>query len=54
MHPLNHSKLPNAAVISFFQNITWPTGDSIHSKTLKVGKIHRYIDICKLPKPSNF
>ena len=28
-----------------FRNITWPTGVSIHGKTLKGGKVHGHNDI---------
>ena len=41
----NGSELSNAAAISPFRNITWPTSVSIHDKTLKGGKIHRYNDM---------
>ena len=30
--------------------MTWPTSVSIHSKTLKGGKIHRYNDIREIAK----
>ena len=39
------SELSNAGAISPFRNITWPTSVSIHDKTLKGGKIHRYNDM---------
>ena len=41
----NGSELSNAAAISPFRNITWPTNVCIHDKTLKGGKIHRYNDM---------
>ena len=41
----NGSELSNAAAISTFRNITWPTSVSIDDKTLKGGKIHRYNDM---------
>ena len=41
----NSSELSNAAAISPFRNITWPTSVSIPDKTLKGGKIHRYNDM---------
>ena len=41
----NGSELSNAAAISAFRSITWPTSVSIHNKTLKGGKIHRYNDM---------
>ena len=43
----NGSELSNAVAISPFRNITWPTSVSIHDKTLKGGKIHRYNKILK-------
>ena len=57
---LNRSELPNAAAISPFRYITWPTSVSIHDKTLNGGKIHCYNDIylheiakTLIPSPSN-
>ena len=47
MKPL---KTPNAEVVSLFRYIMWPTGVSIHNKTLKVDKIHHYNDIKKIAK----
>ena len=44
----NCSELSNAAAMSPFRHITWPTSVSIHDKTLKGGKIHRYNDICEI------
>ena len=41
----NGSELSNAAAMSPFRHITWPTSVSIHDKTLKGGKIHRYNDM---------
>ena len=38
----NSSEIPNAAPISPFRNITWPTSVSRHANTLKGAKIHRY------------
>ena len=38
----NGSELSNAALLSLFRHTACSTGVSIHSKTLKVGKIHRY------------
>ena len=46
----NGSELSNVAAISPFRNITWPTSVSIHDKTLKGGKIHRYNDMCDFAK----
>ena len=40
----NNPELLNVAAISPFRHITWPTSVSIHDKTLKGGKIHRYND----------
>ena len=42
LNKCNDSELSIAVAISPFRNITWPTCVSIHDKTLKGGKIHRY------------
>ena len=46
----NGSELSNAAPISLFRRITWPTSVSIHNNTLKGGQIHRYNDIREIAK----
>ena len=43
----NCSKLPNAAVISFFRHITWSWSSSVPDNSLKVGKIICYSDTRK-------
>ena len=50
LNKCNGSELSNAAAISTFRNITWPTSVSIHDKTLKGGKIHRYNDMHDIAK----
>ena len=51
-HPFkcNGSEILNVALISPFRHITWPTSVSIHDKTLKGGKIHRYNGIREIAK----
>ena len=50
LNKCNSSELSNAAAISPFRNITWPTSFSRHDNTLKCGKIHCYNDICEIAK----
>ena len=46
----NGSELSNAAAMSPFRHLTWTTSVSIHDKTLKGGKIHRYNGIREIAK----
>ena len=48
----NVSEISNAAAISPFRNITWPTIVYRHDNTLKGGKIHHYNDIHEIAKTS--
>ena len=51
LNKCNSSELLNAAALSPFRHITWPTSVSIHDNTFKGGKIQLYNDIiCEIAK----